>query len=81
MEDSTVAFLRSIISAVVTKPEEVSITRIVDDRGVLLTLTVSKCDIPTVIGKEGKFAQSVRTILRTFGSRQDALIHLKIITD
>ena len=58
-----------------------NIKEIVDNRGVLVTLRVNDKDIPTVIGKKGKFAQAIRTILRTYGSRSDSLIHFKIETE
>jgi len=74
-------YLENIIKPLVTCPDEVEVKKIIDDRGVLLTLKVNPKDIPTVIGKEGKFAQAIRIILRTYGSRQEALIHFKILLD
>ena len=72
--------LTSIIEGVVEYPKDVEIERTIDARGVLLTLKVNSKDIPTIIGKEDKFAKALRCILRTFGSKSNARISLKIIT-
>jgi len=72
--------LASIVEGVVEYPKDVEIERTIDARGVLLTLKVNNKDIPTIIGKEGKFAKALRCILRTFGSKSNARISLKIIT-
>ena len=72
--------LTTIVESLVEFPKDVEIERTIDARGVLLTLKVNKADIPTIIGKEGKFAKALRCILRTFGSKSNARISLKIIT-
>ena len=72
--------LKTIVESLVEYPKDVEILRTVDDRGVLLTLKVNDKDIPTIIGKEGKFAKALRCILRTFGSKSNARISLKIAT-
>lgn len=81
MLEECAKYLESIIKPIVNYPEDVKVGKITDNRGVLLTLEVNENDIPTVIGKDGKFAQAVRVLLRTFGSKKDALIHYKIITE
>lgn len=72
--------LETIVTCLVENPEDVKIDRTTDARGVLLTLQVNDKDIPTIIGKEGKFAKALRCILRTFGSRTNSRISLKIVT-
>lgn len=72
-------FLDHIIKLIVTKPEEVEISRSVDDLGVLITLKVSKEDMGRIIGKEGQTAKAIRTLLRVIGSRNNERVNLKIL--
>lgn len=70
--------LKTIILALVDKPEAVKIERTLDEMGVLLTLEVAPEDMGVVIGKAGNTAKAIRTILRVVGARQDARVHFKI---
>ncbi len=71
--------LETIIKALVSEPDKVKVSRKVDEMGVLLELDVAQADMGTVIGKQGKTAIALRTILRAFGSRNNARVNLKII--
>src|SRR5690606_32194830 len=53
--------------------------RTIDEKGVLLTLTVDPEDLGRVIGKRGATAQSLRTLLRALGTKQEARFNLKIV--
>jgi predicted RNA-binding protein YlqC (UPF0109 family) len=57
-------FLEYIVGAIVDKPEAVKINRTVDERGVLLELSVDPEDMGKVIGKAGGTAKAIRTLLR-----------------
>lgn len=72
-------FVEFVIKSLVTKPEEVKIERRIDEKGVLLELTVDPEDLGRVIGKRGATAQSVRTLLRALGTKNDARYNLKIV--
>lgn len=72
-------FVDFVIKSLVTKPEEVKIQRTIDEKGVLLELTVDPEDLGRVIGKRGATAQSVRTLLRALGTKNDARYNLKIV--
>ncbi|HAU39600.1 MAG: hypothetical protein UV80_C0007G0058 [Candidatus Peregrinibacteria bacterium GW2011_GWF2_43_17] len=72
-------FILFFIKQVVTKPEEVILTRSVDELGVLLTLQVAKDDMGRVIGKNGQTAKALRILLRVIGSKNNARVNLKII--
>lgn len=79
MEHQDQAFLDMIIKLIVTEPEQVEITRTVDDLGVLITLKVSKDDMGRVIGKDGQTAKAIRTLLRAIGSRNNVRVNMKIL--
>lgn len=72
-------FVEYIVGAIVSKPEAVKVKRSVDEMGVLLELTVDKDDMGVIIGKEGKTAKSLRTLLRVLGAKNDARVNLKVI--
>ena len=72
-------FVEFIIKSLVSKPDAVSVERRIDEKGVLLELTVDPEDLGRVIGKRGATAQSVRTLLRALGTKNDARYNLKIV--
>jgi predicted RNA-binding protein YlqC (UPF0109 family) len=74
-------FIEYIVKSVVGNPDDVVVDRIIDEKGVLLTLTVNPEDLGRVIGKRGITAQSLRTLLRALGTKNDARYNLKIVNN
>lgn len=74
-------FIEYIVKSVVGHPDDVIVERIIDEKGVLLTLTVNPEDLGRVIGKRGVTAQSLRTLLRALGTKNDARYNLKIVNN
>jgi uncharacterized protein len=72
-------FIEYVVKSLVGKPEAVHIDRRIDEKGVLLELTVDPEDLGRVIGKRGATAQSLRTLLRALGTKNDARYNLKIV--
>lgn len=72
-------FVEFIVKSLVSKPDSVQIERTIDEKGVLLELTVDPEDLGRVIGKRGATAQSLRTLLRALGTKNDARYNLKIV--
>lgn len=72
-------FIEFIVKSLVGNPDAVSVSRSVDEKGVLLELTVDPEDLGRVIGKRGATAQSLRTLLRALGTKNDARYNLKIV--
>lgn len=72
-------FIEYVVKSLVSKPDAVHIDRRIDEKGVLLELTVDPEDLGRVIGKRGATAQSLRTLLRALGTKNDARYNLKII--
>lgn len=71
-------FLEYVVKALVDNPNDVKITRTVDEMGVLLTLLVHREDMGKIIGRSGATAKAIRTILRVVGMKNDARVNLKI---
>src|SRR5215212_9070663 len=72
-------FIEYIVKSIVGNPDAVKIDRRIDEKGVLLELTVDPEDLGRVIGKRGATAQSLRTLLRALGTKNDARYNLKIV--
>ena len=72
-------FVEFIVKSLVGNPDAVVIERSVDDKGVLLELTVDPEDLGRIIGKRGATAQSLRTLLRALGTKNEARYNLKIV--
>ena len=74
-------FIEYIVKSLVEHPDDVIVDRIVDEKGVLLTLTVNPEDLGRVIGRRGVTAQSLRTLLRALGTKNSARYNLKIVNN
>ncbi len=72
-------FVEYVVKSIVSHPDKVEVKRSVDERGVLLELSVDPEDLGRVIGKRGATAQSLRTLLRALGTKNEARYNLKII--
>jgi len=72
-------FVEDVVKAIVDTPDKVSTQRKVDEMGVLIELTVDASDMGKIIGKDGKTAKAIRTLLRVLGAKNNARINLKII--
>ena len=71
-------FLEFVIKGLVEHQEDVKISRVVDEMGVLLTLDLNAEDMGKVIGRSGNTAKAIRTLLRVVGMKHNARVNLKI---
>ena len=74
-------FVEYIVKTLVNNPDKVKIDRTIDEKGVLLSLEVDPEDVGRIIGRRGATAQSIRTLLRALGTKNDARYNLKIINN
>jgi len=72
-------FVEYIVKTLVNNPDKVDVERNIDERGVLLSLSVDPEDVGRVIGKRGATAQSIRTLLRVLGTKNGARYNLKVV--
>jgi hypothetical protein len=79
MATSGIEFLQYIITSLVEHKDEVMVEQKEDDLGTLLTLKVNKDDMGTIIGKDGKTINAIRTVLRVFGSKMNIRLNLKVV--
>lgn len=72
-------FVEDVVKAIVDNPTDVKTERTIDERGVLIKLYVNPEDMGKIIGKDGKTAKAIRTLLRVFGAKNNARLNLKIV--
>jgi hypothetical protein len=68
-----------IARSLVDKPEQVSVAEVEGNQTTVLELTVAKEDLGKVIGKQGRTAQAMRTILSAVSSKIKKRTVLEII--
>ncbi len=69
-----------IAKALVDNPDQVTVTETTEDDGtIVLALSVAKEDMGKVIGKKGRIAKSIRTVVRTVAIKEDKHVVVDII--
>jgi hypothetical protein len=68
-----------IVKALVDQPDQVSVTEIVGENTNVLELSVAKSDMGKVIGKQGRNAQAIRTILSAAAGKSRRRYILEIV--
>ena len=70
--------LCGIAKAIVDNPDEVSVQETSDGNKVNLILNVAEDDMGMVIGKHGKIAKAIRTVMRAAASADDKEVNVEI---
>jgi len=68
-----------IAKSIVDLPDEVVVTEETDERGIIFKLKVADEDKGRVIGKQGRVAEAMRTLLRVTAAKQGTRATLEII--
>lgn len=71
--------IQRIAEALVDKPEEVSVNALQGSQSTVLELTVAKEDLGKIIGKQGRTAKSIRTILGAASAKENKRTVLEIV--
>ena len=66
-----------IAKSLVDHPDEVRVTEKQDEKSVILELSVAQEDMGKVIGKQGRIAKAIRTVVKSAASKDDK----KVIVD
>ena len=74
-------FLEYVARALVDNPDGVSVEMEEGPEEVALTLKVDEHDMGRVIGRDGRIANSIRSLLRVMGTRDGRRVELEIIGD
>ena len=68
-----------VAKSIVNEPDAVVVTEENDERGLVLKLTVADDDKGRVIGKQGRIAGAMRTLLRVKAAKQGIRVTLEIV--
>jgi predicted RNA-binding protein YlqC (UPF0109 family) len=71
--------LEYIVKSIVAAPDAVKITEENSDEGLLIKLEVAPDDKGRVIGRQGRVAQALRTLLRVKAAKEDKRVRLEIV--
>ena len=67
-----------IARALVDHPDQVVVTESEDDRAIRLVLSVDPSDMGRVIGKQGRIAKAIRTVVRSAATDTDKKVFVDI---
>ena len=70
--------LANIAKSIVDHPDQVVVTEQAEGNEVLLTLSVAEEDMWMIIGKRGKIAKAIRTVMRTISKIDDRKVTVEI---
>ena len=71
--------LETIARALVEYPEDVSVNEVEGDKSLILELKVAKEDMGKVIGKQGRIAKAIRTVVKAAAIKDDKRVIVEII--
>ncbi|MCS7184271.1 MAG: KH domain-containing protein [Patescibacteria group bacterium] len=70
--------LENIIKNLVNNPDDVRISRHLDELGVLLKIKVNPQDMGLLVGRRGEMIKAIKTIMRAIGLKYHARLNIKI---
>ena len=68
-----------IAKALVDNPDSVVVEEFEENDGIVLKLTVAQEDMGKVIGKQGRIAKAIRTVVRSVANRENIKVSLEIV--
>ena len=71
--------VRVIVEPLVEKPEDINIQETEKDGVTVIELRVNESDLGKVIGKQGRTAKAIRTILNAASTRQGKKVTMEIM--
>lgn len=71
--------LTVIAKALVDEPESVSVNQIDGEQSVILELKVADSDMGKVIGRQGRIAKSIRTVMKAAANRENTRVIVEIV--
>ena len=79
MENTLKELVELIAKSLVDDPSMVMVKQSTDSRGILLQLSVAPEDMGKVIGKQGRIAKSIRTVVKAYATKLNVHVNLDII--
>ena len=63
--------LRTIVESLVENKDQVQKSRIDDEKGTLLKVKVANEDMGRIIGKQGRIAKAIRTVMKSITAKEN----------
>ena len=70
-----------VAKALVNHPEEVVVTEKVDGKNIVVELHVAASDMGKVIGKQGRIAKAIRTVVKAAATKQNKKVSVEILSE
>lgn len=71
--------LEYLAKALVDYPEDVTVTEVEGENALVLELRVNESDMGKVIGKQGRIAKSIRTVMKAASSKDNKRVVVEIV--
>jgi len=71
--------LEAIITSLVNEPSEVSINQVDGDKSIVFEVKVANSDMGKVIGREGRIAKAIRTIMKALAAKEGKKVSVEFI--
>ena len=71
--------LETVIRNLVSEPESISINEVQGEQSIVFEIRVAEKDMGKVIGKEGKVAKAIRTIIKAVAAKEDKRVTVEFI--
>lgn len=75
------SLVEAIARALVSKPDEVHVIEDGDGKDIVIKLSVAKEDIGKIIGKSGRIAKAIRTVVKAAAIKQNKRVTVEIVED
>ncbi|WP_024653353.1 KH domain-containing protein [Borrelia persica] len=76
---SEIELIEFLVKSLVDKKDEVRLNIVEGEKSTILELRVSAHDVGKIIGKKGRIARSIRTLLSACAARTDRRVQLEIL--
>ena len=71
--------LETIITSLVNEPSQVSINQVDGEKSIVFEVKVADSDMGKVIGKEGRIAKAIRTIVKALAAKEGKKVSVEFI--
>ncbi len=71
--------LETIIYSLISNKDAVTIKEVINDKNVILEVKVAKEDMGKVIGREGKIARAIRTLMKALGAKENKKVIVEFV--
>jgi uncharacterized protein len=79
MEDDMRELVEIIAKALVDNPDEVVVTERTEGRNTIIELHVAPSDMGKVIGKQGRIARAIRSVVKAASTKDNARVDVEIV--